>query len=287
MREQIVTQITLGIMSGDLKTGERLPSTNEIARRFKVHANTVGSAYQKLSEQNLIEFKKGSGFFVSEKHAVGNEDGEFKLDRLIAEFFRVARTQGFSAAEVQKHLKKWFSVEPPEKILVVENDEHLREIVVEEIRQTIDFPIDWTSFDEFRLKHRGANVIFAAMIDEMTKIQAVLPPDKTCVYLKARSVPGSMIGETRPSPDDLIAVVSGWEKFLLLAKTILTAANVESDSIILRSTGEENWQKGLKNAAMIICDALTARAFADDKRVRVFRIVADESLAELSEIAGD
>src|SRR6185436_4554857 len=86
MREQIVTQITLGIMSGDLKTGERLPSTNEIARRFKVHANTVGSAYQKLTEQNLIEFKKGSGFFVSENKTI-EDGGNFKLDRLIAEFF--------------------------------------------------------------------------------------------------------------------------------------------------------------------------------------------------------
>lgn len=285
MREQIVTQITLGIMSGDLKTGERLPSTNEIARRFKVHANTVGSAYQKLSEQNLIEFKKGSGFFVSEKKA--DESGvEFKLDRLIAEFFRDARAHGFSAAEIQKHLKKWFSVQPPEKFLVVENDERLRAIVIEEISRAVDFPVGGASFEEFQTGHRNANVIFAAMIDEMPKIQALLPPDKTCIDLKTRSVPGSLIGETRPSPEDLIAVVSGWEKFLLLAKTILTAANVESDSIILRSTAGENWQKGLKNTVMIICDALTARAFPSDKRVRVFRIVSDESLNALREIAG-
>jgi GntR family transcriptional regulator len=285
MREQIVTQITLGIMSGDLKTGERLPSTNEIARRFKVHANTVGSAYQKLSEQNLIEFKKGSGFFVSEKKA-DESAGEFKLDRLIADFFRDARTHGFSAAEIQKHLKKWFSVQPPEKFLVVENDERLRDIVVEEIGRAVDFPVGGVSFEEFQTKHLNANVIFAAMIDEMPKIQAVLAPDKTCIDLKTRSIPGSLIGETQPSPEDLIAVASGWEKFLLLAKTILTAANVESDSIILRSTLEENWQKGLKNAAMIICDALTARTFPSDKRVRVFRIVSDESLSELREIAG-
>jgi GntR family transcriptional regulator len=285
MREQIVTQIMLGIMSGDLKTGERLPSTNEIARRFKVHANTVGSAYQKLSEQNLIEFKKGSGFFVSENKA-DESGGEFKLDRLIAEFFRDARTHGFSAAEIQKHLKKWFSVQPPEKFLVVENDERLREILVEEISRAVDFPVGFASFEEFQTKHLHANVIFVAMIDEMPKIQAVLPPDKTCIYVKARSVPGSMIGETRPSAEDLIAVVSGWEKFLVLAKTILAAANVESDSIILRSTAEDNWRKGLKNSAMIICDALTARAFPQDERVRVFRIVSDESLNELREIAG-
>ncbi len=285
IREQIVTQITLGIMSGDLKTGERLPSTNEIARRFKVHSNTVSSAYQKLSEQGLIEFKQGSGFFVCENKPI--ESGDFTLDRLIAEFFRSARTRGFSAAEIQKHLRKWFSVQPPEKVFVVETDKNLGEILVEEIGQTIDFPVELTSFEEFSIEHRRENAVFAAMVDEMPKIQGVLPPDKTCIYLKTRSVPDSMIGETRPSPDDLIAVVSGWDKFLFLAKTILTAANVESDSIILRSTVEENWQKGLKNTAMIICDALTARAFPNDRRVRIFRIIADESLLELREMVND
>jgi DNA-binding transcriptional regulator YhcF (GntR family) len=31
VREQLITQIALGIASKDLKTGERLPSTSEIA----------------------------------------------------------------------------------------------------------------------------------------------------------------------------------------------------------------------------------------------------------------
>jgi hypothetical protein len=32
----------LGIVSGDLAAGARLPSTTELARRFRLHANTVG-----------------------------------------------------------------------------------------------------------------------------------------------------------------------------------------------------------------------------------------------------
>jgi hypothetical protein len=43
----------------------------------------------------------------------------------------------------------------------------------------------------------------------------------------------------------------------------------------------------LKNAAMIICDALTAKSFPDDERVRVFRVVSDDSINELREIIKD
>jgi hypothetical protein len=125
------------------------------------------------------------------------------------------------------------------------------------------------------------------MIDEKPKIQSILPPDKICVFLKARSVPNSMTGAARPSVDDLIALASGWDKFLIWAKMFLVAAKVESDSIILRSTKDAGWQKGLKNASMIICDSLTAGKFPADERVRVFSIVADDSLQELRELVKD
>ena len=283
VREQIVTQIALGIASGDLRAGERLPSTREIARRFNIHSNTVGFAYQKLSEQGLIEFKKGSGFFVSE-NKTADFDGKFKLDQLIAEFFQSAQTLGFPINEIQNHLQKWLAMQPPDRFLVVESDEDLREILVEEIREATGCKVDWTNPEKLPTEIEKTNAILIAMIDEKAKIQAILPPDKICIYLTARSVPASMTGAARPSADDLIALVSGWEKFLLWAKMFLTAANVESDSIILRSTKSADWQKGLKNAALIICDSLTAKKFAGDTRLRVFPIVSDDSLGELREL---
>jgi len=43
IREQLVTQIILGILCGDLPPGERLPSTRELARRFRLHPNTISA----------------------------------------------------------------------------------------------------------------------------------------------------------------------------------------------------------------------------------------------------
>src|SRR4029078_9443643 len=48
LREQLVRQIMFGVVSGDLKPGQRLPSTRELARRFLIHSNTVSAAFRGL-----------------------------------------------------------------------------------------------------------------------------------------------------------------------------------------------------------------------------------------------
>ena len=280
VRDQLVTQITLGIISGDLPFGKKLSSTRELARRFQIHANTVSSAYQKLGRRGLIEFKKGSGFYVCGPKQK-DLDCKTELDALIADFFQTAQSHGFSKDEIKKRLQKWFAVQTPEQILLIESDQNLREILVEEIKQATTLRVVGTSFEDFQSKHQTTNAHFVAMFDEKPKMESVLSADKTCFFIRARSVSDSLTGETRPSQDDLIAVVSGWEKFLAWSKTILVAAGIENDSIILRLTAEKNWKKGLKNASLIICDALTAKEFPNDKRVRLFRLIADSSLEGL------
>lgn len=280
IREQIVTQITLGIVSGDLPAGERIPSTRDLARRFHIHANTVGSAYQILLEKGLIEFRKGNGFYVYSGRQQ-NIDGELQLDLLVNEFFINAQSCGFSRSQIEEHLHKWFALPVPRTILVIEPDKNLLAILIEEIRFATNLQVIGASPDEFQNKYLNTNAIIVAMADEKSYLESLLPNEKKCVFLIARSVSNSMKDETKPNADDLIAVASGWKDFLILAETILVAANIEADSIILRSTEEVNWQKGLKDASMIICDLLTAKEFGDDKRIRPFRLISDNSLNEL------
>ena len=57
IQEQLSAQIVLGIVSGDLSPGERLPSTSVIARRFHIHANTVGAVYRSLAKRRWVEWR--------------------------------------------------------------------------------------------------------------------------------------------------------------------------------------------------------------------------------------
>ena len=49
IREQLVTQVVLGILSDDLAPGQRLRSTRDLARRFQLHANTISAEYRQLA----------------------------------------------------------------------------------------------------------------------------------------------------------------------------------------------------------------------------------------------
>jgi DNA-binding transcriptional regulator YhcF (GntR family) len=64
VREQLVRQVLLGILSEDLPSGHKLPSVRALARRHGIHANTVSAAYHDLLQQGWLELRRGSGLYV-------------------------------------------------------------------------------------------------------------------------------------------------------------------------------------------------------------------------------
>lgn len=131
LRDQLVTQIRLGVLSGDLQAGKKLPSTRELARRFHVHANTVSAAYRQLHRSGLVEFRRGSGVYVRKLEGEENLNGSIKLDQLAAQFFKAARDSGFSLSDVRSSLSHWLNVQPPDHFLLLEPDIELRRILNE------------------------------------------------------------------------------------------------------------------------------------------------------------
>ncbi len=281
MREQIIAQVSLGIVSGDLQAGEKLPSTREIARRFQIHQNTVSAAYRELAERNLVEFKKGRGVYVRENPAV--EVGANSPENLTSRFFQEAAAHGFSDGEIKAHLQQRLTAKPATNFLVVESDAELRKILMAEIPDVISRNVAGISFEQAARNHASGDAKVWLMFDKAENSRCIPPPDAACIRLKANSVPDSMIGKARPSKNDLIAVVSGWESFLTLAKMFLLAARVAPETLVLRSPNQSDWKNGLESASLIICDSATAKEFPDDERTRVFRLIADSSLDSLLE----
>ncbi|PYT00262.1 MAG: hypothetical protein DMF63_06725 [Acidobacteria bacterium] len=280
VREQLIAQVTLAITAGDFAAGEKLPSTRELARRCDLHSNTISAAYRRLVDQQLLEFRKGSGFYVAE---FANEriEGTRKLEKLIEELLAEAKALGFDDDDVIGHLRKRLHTEVAQKLLVVESDDALRDILVYELRER--FPeTRGISFDEFIAIGFPASTILAAMPDEKSKIDPVLKHGQQCIYLKGRSVSASMTNQVRPAADETIAVVSNWENFLSFARIMLLAANVDPGNLIVRSTVENGWRKAISRASLVICDSLTARMLGDLPNVKPFSIISDPSFAELS-----
>jgi GntR family transcriptional regulator len=289
LREQLTAQIVLGIVSGDLVPGQRLPSTRELARRFRVHANTVSAAYRELEERGWLESRKGSGVYVRAVRDEARPDSQHALDGLISTFLQLARRQGHSLTEIQHRVKHWLSLEPPDHFLVVERDEELRAILCAEIAEATGFKVRGCDTEEIAKSGLPAGAAAVTLFNHAEQVRSILPPDTNLLVLHSRSVPGSLAGQERPAPDALVTVVSRWPELLRWARTILVAAGLDPAALNFRDARTPGWQKGLAASSLLITDALTAQRLPrpGGKDVRVFRLVADQSLAELRAFVED
>ena len=66
--EQITSQIKAMIMSGELQTGEAIPSMRALAKSIHVSVITVQKAYEDLQRDGFIETTVGRGSFVSAQY---------------------------------------------------------------------------------------------------------------------------------------------------------------------------------------------------------------------------
>lgn len=93
LTRQVYDRIRMLILSGELRIGEKLPSTRGLAAGLKISRNVVLEAYDQLIAEGYIESKPGSGIYVSKdaqldviipykssKYAAGTDDGPDKKD---------------------------------------------------------------------------------------------------------------------------------------------------------------------------------------------------------------
>ena len=62
LRERIVALI----VEGELTPGDALPSVRQVAADYRINPLTVTKAYQELSEENIVEKRRGLGLSVNE-----------------------------------------------------------------------------------------------------------------------------------------------------------------------------------------------------------------------------
>ena len=70
LRAQVYGQLKKRLMAGDWKTGEKIPSENELCRSFGVSRVTVRAAIQQLEILGLVETKHGGGTFVRDNSSM-------------------------------------------------------------------------------------------------------------------------------------------------------------------------------------------------------------------------
>jgi len=279
IREQLVTQVVLGILSDDLAPGQRLPSTRALARRFHLHPNTISAAYGQLQRDRWVEFRRGSGVYVRARKPEISASPDLALDQMIARLFRSARKLGVSLPALRARLRQWLELQPPGHFLLIEPDEELRRILAAEIARAVTFPVNSCGADDSpRMPDAGIPVVLP---NREAMARRLLPAGTELLVLQVRSVPASL-ADYLPAPAlKLVGVASRWPEFLKLARAMLCAAGFHPDSLLFRDARQSNWQRGLKQTAAVVCDTLTAAGLPSGCRAIPFSLLSESSIAEL------
>jgi GntR family transcriptional regulator len=284
IQEQLKAQLVLGIVSGDLAAGERLPSTTQLSRRFQIHPNTVRAAYRELVDRAWLEWRQGSGFYVKALDVELDLNPEIDLDRLIATFIKVTRDRGFTLHAVQSGLARWFSLQPPDHVLVVEPDIELRAILMAEIKDVVSIRVEGMGLEEHSAPSTFLGAMCVALYDHSEALRRMLPPETARLLLHSCSIPKRLSGERRPAPGDVITIVSRWPDFLRWARATLVAVGIDPEALDLRDARTDRWRRGLTASSFIITDSLMARSLPHGCRPRIFQIIAPESIAALNSL---
>ncbi|MGD9587579.1 MAG: GntR family transcriptional regulator [Pyrinomonadaceae bacterium] len=282
IKDQLVTQVLVGVAAGDLKVGEKLPSTRELARRFGIHPNTVSAAYRQLAKNGCVDKRTGSGVFV----AGSNGSQGDALDGLIDVLLSNAETAGFDRAMVlQRLLARIQPPKGPNGFALFEPNKDLADIIVHEIMSSTGLPVERVEFADIE-DRMDRGLLLIALADERAKLETQLPEGRDCILLTANSVAGSMTGHSRPSEEDIVAIASAWDDFHIFARLFLIAAKIDPDAIVSVSTKERGWISRLDAASFVICDSKVAEHLDGDPRLRTFPLVASASIDGLRDLAG-
>lgn len=102
---QIADRIEDEIMQHTFVEGGRIPSVREYAASVEVNANTVMRSYEYLQNNNIIQNKRGIGYFVSKgaERTIRNIRKQTFLTEFVPEFFRQLKLLDISPQEILKN----------------------------------------------------------------------------------------------------------------------------------------------------------------------------------------
>ena len=105
--KQLRNQIVMGISSGELKSGEQLPTVRNLALEMGINTMTVSKAYQLLKTEGYIMTDRKNGARIRteiNKEASISDANKSELKRIVSE----ARISGVEKQELLSLVEKYW-----------------------------------------------------------------------------------------------------------------------------------------------------------------------------------
>ncbi|MGH9561477.1 MAG: GntR family transcriptional regulator [Terracidiphilus sp.] len=291
LREQLNTQVVLGILTREILPGQKLPSTRELARRFGIHPNTASACYRELERNGWLELRHGSGVFVANSRPSAPLSPEMAVDQLIGELVAKARKIGTTESLVRARLRRWLSLEPVARWLVIEPDPELRKILTTEMESSLALPVTACGPDECCDAALLERSIPATLPSKAAAVRKLLPMGSALTVLQVNPVASALQANLqRYLPEhaaDLIGIASRWSEFQRIGRTMIVAAGVSPENVLVRDATRPGWKRGLESTVAVICDMVTARQLPKKCFPIVFRLLDEGSIAQLRAVEAE
>jgi GntR family transcriptional regulator len=308
VRDQLRQQIIFLIGIGQLAIGAEMPSVRQLARRLKIHHNTVSQVYSQLAVDGWLEEHRGARLTVGRRLPHGTEQ-DTDLDDLIDRVVRLARKQGESLQQLTSRLRDRLLSEPADHFLLVVPELDLGELMKHELREGAALPADVCVLSTLQQNPSlaiGAVVAVPAYILEKLDLrprQVVIP----LTYSPADSQLAAIRRLSRPS---IIAVISISDFFLRTANGLLGSSIGNKHSfhqLLIRRTAasgdrfvisrvlsrtsdgdslaaESLTSADLRGIDLLFCDSV-AHGLVKHSRKVAYRLISDSSLSQIREMA--
>lgn len=254
LRQQLAEQIVILIGTEKLKPGALLPSIRDLARRLKIHHNTVSEAYQELERRDWIALRQGKRATV-----LPREERPQDLDDLINTVIRLAQDRGYGLQEVARRVRERLESQPPDHLLVVVEEQALGELLAEEIREALACPVKVCLLDELKGNAGlllGAQVVTPLIYQERV---AALAPKACPVQPLAYTAADPYVDRVRELGEpSVIAVVSVSRQFLRTALPVFASAADGRHSFCEFLLPLES-PDALRAADIVFCDTIARR----------------------------
>jgi GntR family transcriptional regulator len=283
VRDQLVAQLELKILGGEIPLGQRLPSVRSLARRLKVHHNTVSAAYQALEDSGHVELRRGAGVFVRRSGITAFAEAG-GLDEMIRIALHTAFSKGFNGLEVRAAVERWLAAAPPDRIVVVDPSREMGELLLHEIETSIGVPASSCTPGDLAREPALLSGALALMLPYHVETVRRLAPGAAVEVLTLevteddrRAIAGLPVGS-------IVLVVSRSPTVLPFASVFMRS--LRGDEILVEPrllSATKEWRRLVKAADMVFADGLSADAVrrAGARKLREFRVVTDAAVARL------
>jgi DNA-binding transcriptional regulator YhcF (GntR family) len=272
VRDQIRTQIELKILCGELAAGQRLPSVRSLARRLRVHANTISAAYQELEAAGQLELKAGSGVFVKASGSTRLDDAN-GLDEMIRLALQTAFHRGYSGEQVRAAVLRWLAAAPPDRVIVVDPSREMAELLARELHGALSVPAHACSLEEASRDPRTLSGALAIALPYYIQAVTSLRP--------AAAVESVNLEVTNEVRDAILALLAGTIVLVVShAAPVLPFASVLFRSLrgedllvetrLLAATDE--WRRLVRAADVVFTDAVAAPVVAKARPRRLVEV---------------